>query len=61
MDRRNVYNKQVHEFKIPRIFLFRTKHKLTLIGKNIAKLQKDFLDWQRPLRSKRPREGGDVL
>ena len=50
MDRWNGYNNQLHKFKVARLFLFRTKHQLIPIGKNIAKLQKDFLDWQRRAR-----------
>jgi len=45
--RLNDYNSQLHKFKVPRLFLFKTKHKLISIGRNIAKLQKDFLDWQK--------------
>jgi len=50
MDRWNQYNNQLHTFKVPRVLIFKTKHKLTLIGRNIAKLQKDFLDWQKRAR-----------
>lgn len=46
MDRWNIYNQKLHKFRIPRILLFRTKNKLIAIGKEIANLQKDFLDWQ---------------
>jgi len=45
MDRWNQFNKQLHDFKIPRLYLFKTKDELCLIGVEIKKLQKDFLEW----------------
>lgn len=51
MDKWNDYNKQLHDFKVPRLLLFKTKHKVTSISKDIAELQKDFLDWQGRARS----------
>lgn len=50
IDRLNDYNNQLHTFKVPRLFILKTKHKLISIGRNIAKLQKDFLDWQKRAR-----------
>ncbi len=45
MDKWNGLGKQVQNFKIPRFWLFKTKHKLRPIGVGIARLQKDFLNW----------------
>ncbi len=45
MDRWNQFNKRLHDFKIPRLCLFKTKDELCLIGVEMKKLQKDFLEW----------------
>lgn len=45
MDRWNDFNKQLHNFKIPKLWLFKTKYKLRPIGVGIVGLQKDFLNW----------------
>ena len=45
MDRWNQLNNQLQNFKIPRLCLFKTKGELRLIGIEIKKLQKDFLEW----------------
>ena len=51
MDRWNEYNNKIHEFKIPKVLFLRTKVKIVAIGKEIACLQKDFLDWQARARN----------
>ncbi len=50
MDGWNDFNNQLHNFKIPRFWLFKTKHKLRPIGVGIASLQKDFLNWYGRMR-----------
>jgi len=45
MDRWNQFNKQLHDFKIPRLCLSKSKDELCLIGVEMNKLQKDFLEW----------------
>jgi len=46
MDRWNTLNSQLHEFRIPRLWLFGVKNELKKISKDLKELQDDFLVWQ---------------
>jgi hypothetical protein len=46
----NEYNSKILYFKIPRLLMFGTKKKLMEIGKEIEKLQSEYLDWNKNAR-----------
>ncbi len=45
MDRWNDFDNQLHNFKMPKLWLFKTKGRLRPIGTGITQLQKDFINW----------------
>lgn len=47
MERWNIVNSKIHEFKIPRFFIFKTKKLLKAIKEEGESLQKDFIIWNK--------------
>jgi hypothetical protein len=43
----NDFNIQIHKIKIPKLMIWRARKKLNKIGPELAKLQRDYLDWSK--------------